>query len=957
MKILHVIHRYPPAIGGSEVWLREIAQRLAKHHGHRIEVRALAVHEEQEYWEHYESSRRHAAYGERDVDGPIDIIRHRATVPPHWLVRGVLQPLQRLTGTYLEGPHSFDMYRALPDAIRDADVVHLHAHPYPQVSIGLWLCRRIGRPAVVTPYFHPDMPEHLAKRTIRALAMADRIFVLTDVERAALAAYGLDPERMVVTGGGVDVEYFERLKAETRPPAFDLSRKPGVGRVVFVGRKTEYKEIQVLIEAVRRVREFRPVELMLVGPTSDWFRQFVDGCSPADRSWMCDLGVVSDAEKVAVLQSSDVLVQPSRHESFGIVFLEAWACGLPVIGVDAGAVPSVIAGGGLTFRAGDAAALAEAIGRLLNDPETARSCAEVGASRNRQLFDWKRLADTVSATYRAVRPRPRRVLVVSGIYPPYSFGGAEVMARIGAVGIAGRGHEVQVLGTYRDSDAPRWKHTLTHDEGTLVHHYSVKYYDNFPGYARHHRAPEAEEAFAELIARWRPEVVHFHNIQTLSHRLIDIAEDAGIATLMTLHDYWPICFKHTRVLNDGRECPRGGFACLSCRPQIEDAPEVSMVERNAAVRGSLDRLRLLLAPAQYIMDRFVENDMPRERLRHHPYGIDLAPFARVAAARQPRTPLRFGFIGYIGDHKGIFILAEAVKQLVGDFKLLVYGVGDKEPDLAAALSSLGNKVEMRGPCPHDRIAEAFAAIDVMVLPALWPDNFPVSIIEALASATVVVASRAGGMTEQIRHDENGYLVPMGDVAALASTLQGLIDEPARVARLAAGAQRSADRYPLDLYLDRLEEYYEEAFHSAPRLGRTRPLLVHSGLHNDSGGRDLYRALGELSRRGLEIEALALQHATDTDLEQAMAVVLTPGADDAVELALRAVVYRRHIFAPRSDPAAVQLLSETAVGSLYSDPFELATELADLVAQPHATADHARADTYLQHLVAAAVADP
>ena len=89
----------------------------------------------------------------------------------------------------------------------------------------------------------------------------------------------------------------------------------------------------------------------------------------------------------------------------------------------------------------------------------------------------------------------------------------------------------------------------------------------------------------------------------------------------------------------------------------------------------------------------------------------------------------------------------------------------------------------------------------------------------------------------------------------------------------------------------------------------------------------------------------------------MAVVLTPGADDAVELALRAVVYRRHIFAPRSDPAAVQLLSETAVGSLYSDPFELATELADLVAQPHATADHARADTYLQHLVAAAVADP
>ncbi len=949
MKIVHVTHRYPPAIGGAETWLQEIARRLASQAGHRVEVHTLALHDELEYWQRLDPAQRVGAYGGRELDGAIEVVRHAVSVPRR-LLRIAFKLIDRSLGLYLFGPHSLSLYRALPDAIRQADLVHLHTHPYPHIVLGLLLSRRIGRPAVVTPHFHPAMALHLSRRSVRVLGMADRVFAVTELERDALVGYGVPAEKIVVTGNGVDLDRYRELARTPVSEHLDLSRDDGIYRVCYLGRKVDYKGVDVLIEATRRVRASHPVELVLVGPGTDWFYRLVESLPAGDRGWIRDLGVLSESDKLAVMRSSNLLVQPSPHEAFGIAFLEAWGCGLPVIGADSGAVPTVIERGGLVFRPGDPGALAAAMRRMIEEPETAQSCARRGAERVEREFNWDRLAHTVASTYREVRPTPRRVLVVSALYPPYSFGGAEVMARIGAVGLAGRGYEVQVLGTYRAPNLPRWRVSKHRDQGTLVHYCSVKYEDNFPGFARHNRAPEAEEVFRRLIRRWRPELVHFHNLQTLSHRLIDIAEDEGIATVMTLHDYWPICFKHTRLLDDDSECLRNGWACLSCRPELIDSPEMGMVERNAGVRGSFDRLRRLLAPARYITERFVADGIPRERFRLHPYGFDLERFRRIAAARTPRQPLRLGFLGYIGRHKGVFVLAQAALRLRGAFRLLVYGAGDVQPELARTVAGLGDRVEFRGPCPHERIHEAFAEIDVLVLPAIWPDNFPVSVLEAFASGTAVVASDAGGMREQVVPDANGFLVPRGNVAALADTLQKLIDEPALVARLAEGASASSSAYTLDRYLDRLEGFYAEAFHAQPSRARSRPLVVHSGLHSDPGTRELYDALGRHSARGLEIEALAARHARDSDLEQACAVVLVPESDDYVELALRAFAYDRAVLARADDPPTRMLLERAASGSLFTDSTDLAARLQVLAERQAAPPPNAGADDYVRRLL-------
>ena len=114
------------------------------------------------------------------------------------------------------------------------------------------------------------------------------------------------------------------------------------------------------------------------------------------------LGQLSEEEKWDAVDAADVVALPSRTESFGIVFLEAWARGKPVIGARAGAVPQVINDGddGLLVEFGDAAGLAEALEKLLDAPAQAAEMGQRGREKVLQMYTWDhqyaRLRDAVN---------------------------------------------------------------------------------------------------------------------------------------------------------------------------------------------------------------------------------------------------------------------------------------------------------------------------------------------------------------------------------------------------------------------------------------------------------------------------------------------------------------------------------------------------------------------------------
>ena len=175
-----------------------------------------------------------------------------------------------------------------------------------------------------------------------------------------------------------------------------------------------------VVEAVRRLWQAgRPAELALAGAVLTPFRQYLDRLPVEDRRRIHLLGPVSDEDKRGLLAAADVLAMPSRTDSFGIVYLEAWLHGKPVIGARAWGVGDVIADGqdGLLVPFDDAPALADTLAYLLDHPAEG---AAMGARGQRKVYErhtWEIKYGQIRALYESLVTDNSQEPVFSGKSP------------------------------------------------------------------------------------------------------------------------------------------------------------------------------------------------------------------------------------------------------------------------------------------------------------------------------------------------------------------------------------------------------------------------------------------------------------------------------------------------------------------------------------------------------------
>jgi glycosyltransferase involved in cell wall biosynthesis len=141
------------------------------------------------------------------------------------------------------------------------------------------------------------------------------------------------------------------------------------------------------------------------------------------------------------------------------------------------------------------------------------------------------------------------------------------------------------------------------------------------------------------------------------------------------------------------------------------------------------------------------------------------------------------------------VLADAVSQVDG-VTLVLAGEGSAPPT--------GERVRFLGALPRERVLELFAAADASVLSSSW-ENFPHSLVEALAVGTPVIATRVGGVPEIVEDGVNGLLVPAGDAAALAGAIRRFFSDGDLQDRLRAAAAPSVARFAPDKVIDTLEQ--------------------------------------------------------------------------------------------------------------------------------------------------------
>lgn len=300
----------------------------------------------------------------------------------------------------------------------DYDLVH--AHYWLSGAAGLGLRKRWGVPLV--QMFHTlgrlknDASRNAADREpdvriaeeARIVAAADRIIAATVVERAHLVShYGADATRIAVIPCGVDTELFAPGDQAAARAALGLGDDP---HLLYVGRQTPIKGLETLLDAMARLRAGGSrARLSIVGGDAD---EPLVGHEAALRERLGRLGLGETVTFVgaqpqdrlaAWYVAADATVLPSYYESFGMVALEAMACGSPVVASRVGGLQSTVRDRvtGLLVPDHDPAALAEALGRLLGDEDLRWRLGREGVRWAAQ-HRWPCVAEAVCREYAAL---------------------------------------------------------------------------------------------------------------------------------------------------------------------------------------------------------------------------------------------------------------------------------------------------------------------------------------------------------------------------------------------------------------------------------------------------------------------------------------------------------------------------------------------------------------------------
>lgn len=304
------------------------------------------------------------------------------------------------------------------------DVVH--GHFWMSGHAALRAARPLGIPVVQT--FHalgvvkrrhqgakdPSPPARLELES-RVAQRADRVVATCSDEVFELRRLGVEGRRISVVPCGVNLEHFT-------PRGLAEGRDGRVPRIVVVGRLVERKGVGNVISALARVPG---AELVVAGgpdrahldrdPQVRRLRHVADRAGVADR--VVFRGRLSRAELPALLRSADVVACVPWYEPFGIVPLEAMACGVPVVATAVGGLVDTVVDGvtGVHVPPRSPEAIAGALRGLLEDPVRRDAYGRAGAGRARRYYGWDRIAAATVRVYEdlaSVRA-PSRALVLS----------------------------------------------------------------------------------------------------------------------------------------------------------------------------------------------------------------------------------------------------------------------------------------------------------------------------------------------------------------------------------------------------------------------------------------------------------------------------------------------------------------------------------------------------------------
>lgn len=377
----------------------------------------------------------------------------------------------------------------------------------------------------------------------------------------------------------------------------------------------------------------------------------------------------------------------------------------------------------------------------------------------------------------------RILYLIHQFFPEYPTGTERFTLDL-AMAMQRAGHSVSVL-AWSNGKFPFTRE----QDGILLRDYS---YQGLPVTAFRHKEYRPYEDFhiqddpslrrlAEgLLIPGRYDLVHVSHLMRTSPFVFAAIEN-NIPYVATLTDYFTLCY-HSTLRNLSQELcsgPEHGDTCVkNCLLPWMKEGYLSQRISNAGM--ILSRAAAVTAPSQYLAQA-VREEFPGLKIRIIRYGISLGGWPLKNRRYSDRSPITFGYLGALVPNKGVHLLIKAFRKIRNPkCRLRIYGVTNGEQywlDLLA-LAHGDRRITFCGPYEsRPQLNKILEALDATCVPSIWPDNYPLVIMEAQARKLPVIASRIGAIPEAIQDGVNGFLVKPDDSQSLYQSMQRLIDNP------------------------------------------------------------------------------------------------------------------------------------------------------------------------------------
>ena len=326
---------------------------------------------------------------------------------------------------------------------------------------------------------------------------------------------------------------------------------------------------------------------------------------------------------------------------------------------------------------------------------------------------------------------------------------------------------------------------------------------------------ENKKKMEEALDEFKPDLVHLNNFQRqLSASIIDPIKSRNIPIVFTAHDVQAICPAITMMDNDKNiceKCMKGKY--LNCiKKKCNKGSTLKSIV--GALEGYYYRTKniytkkidFIITPSEFYREKMIEDGISENKIKALHNFVELKDYDLEVSDEEYAL-----YFGRLSKEKGILNLINAFTKLK-EGKLYIAGEGPEKETIENIIkeNKLEDRVKLLGFLNSDQMKETIRKCKFVVVPSIWYENCPYSVMETLAIGKPVIGADIGGIPELVKNEQSGLTYKYDDIDDLASKMETLFNNEELVTEYGANAKKQANElYGKDMYYKNIMSIYEK----------------------------------------------------------------------------------------------------------------------------------------------------